>query len=76
MKTLWSRLLSPTPAFWQKVRRLGLVATAIGGTLATAPVALPVWVVVAAGYLTVAGGVTVSLASLTCSDSPTDQPAS
>lgn len=73
MKTLWNRLTSPTPAFWRKVRAVGLVAGGVGTALASAPTGLPLWFATVGGYLTVASGVTVALSSLTCSDAPADQ---
>lgn len=48
---------APTPRFFKTLRNIGLVLTAIGGVVATAPVALPALVVSAAGYLAVAGGI-------------------
>ncbi len=71
MNTLWQRLNSPTPAFWRKVRKVGVVATAVGGAMSAAPAVLPAWIALVGGYLTVAGGVTIGLASITCTDSPT-----
>ena len=73
MKTIWNRLISPTPAFWRKVRRVGIVTGAVGTAMAAAPATLPLWIATIGNYLTVASGVTIGLASLTCSDSPADQ---
>ena len=73
MKTLWQRLNSPTPAFWRKVRAVGIVAGGVGTALSTAPAGLPAWFATVGGYLTVASGVTIALSSLTCSDAPADQ---
>jgi hypothetical protein len=73
MKTLWHRLNSPTPAFWRKVRKVGAAATAVGVAMSGAPAGLHPWIALVGGYLTVAGGVTMGLASITCTDSPTDQ---
>jgi len=73
MKHLWERLNSPTPAFWRKVRKVGMVATAVGGSMSAAPAGVHAWVAVIGGYLTVAGGVTIGLASITCTDSPAEQ---
>lgn len=73
MKTLWQRLRSPTPAFWRKVRKVGVTCTAVGGAMVTAPAGVHAWVALVGGYLTVAGGVTIALASITCTDSPAAQ---
>ena len=56
MKVL-RRMREPTPPFFQKLRNLGLLLAALGTTLLTAPVTLPVVVVKAAGYFLVAGSV-------------------
>ena len=54
---LLKRMKGPTPRFFQKVRNAGLILVAVGTTILTAPVALPLFLVKAAGYITVAGGV-------------------
>jgi len=62
---LKQRMQAPTPPFFKKLRKWGLIAAAIGGALVTAPVTLPAAVITVAGYLTVAGAVasTVSQAA-------------
>ncbi|MGC4041942.1 MAG: hypothetical protein QM710_14455 [Flavobacterium sp.] len=47
------------------LRNIGLVLAAIGGTILAAPVALPVAVTTAGGYLIVAGGVASAVSQLT-----------
>ncbi len=59
--TLSNRLLAPTPSFFQKVRKWGLIIGGVGAALIAAPVALPSIIVTAAGYLAVAGTVTVAV---------------
>jgi uncharacterized membrane protein HdeD (DUF308 family) len=54
---LIERMKAPTPKFFRVLRNVGLALAAAGGALLAAPVALPVGIVTAAGYLTVAGGV-------------------
>jgi hypothetical protein len=76
MQHLWDRLNSPTPAFWRKVRKLGIVCAAVGAPMSAAPAGVHAWVALVGGYLTVAGGVTIALASITCTDSPAAQPPS
>jgi len=55
------RLLSPTPAFFKKLRTVALALTAAGGAILAAPVALPAIIVQIAGYLAVAGGVATAV---------------
>lgn len=59
--TLKARIESPTPAFFRAVRKWGLIMAGIGGALMAAPIALPTMIVSIAGYLTVAGAVTVAV---------------
>lgn len=57
MKTIANRMKKSTPDFFKKVRNTGLTIAAISASILAAPVALPVFLVKIAGYLTVAGGV-------------------
>lgn len=59
------RVKAPTPKFFKVLRNVGLGLVAVGGTILTAPVALPVIVTSVAGYLTVAGGVISAVSQLT-----------
>ena len=59
------RLQAPTPRFFKKVRTVGLILAAISGTLMTTPIALPLVVVKAAGYLAVAGAVASAVSQVT-----------
>ena len=61
MTNILQRLLSPTPAFFRKLRTVALALTAVSGVLLAAPIALPVIVVHVAGYLAVAGGVATAV---------------
>ena len=54
---LKQRWQAPTPPFFKKLRKWGLIIAAIGGAVITAPVSLPAAVITVAGYLTVAGAV-------------------
>ncbi|CAM2776655.1 hypothetical protein SAMN05444143_10486 [Flavobacterium succinicans] len=63
------RAKAPTPKFFRVLRTIGLALAAVGGTLLAAPVALPVAITTAAGYLAVAGGVISAVSQLT-TDSP------
>ena len=57
MKEIIERVQGPTPPFFQKISNIGLVLTAVGTVITTAPIALPSIVVSIAGYLAVAGGI-------------------
>lgn len=59
------RAKAPTPKFFKVLRNVGLALVAVGGTILTAPVALPVIVTSVAGYLAVAGGVISAISQLT-----------
>jgi len=59
------RAKAPTPKFFKILRSIGLVLLAISGTIIGAPIALPVALVSAAGYVAVAGGVISAVSQLT-----------
>ena len=58
------RALPPTPKWFKILRTVGIALATIGGTIIAAPVALPVGLVSAAGYL-VLGGSIISVVSQT-----------
>ena len=62
------RAKAPTPKFFKVLRNIGLVLATVGGTILAAPIALPIVVSSAAGYLTVAGGVLSAVSQLTTAD--------
>ena len=62
------RAQAPTPKFFRILRSIGLVLLAISGTILAAPVALPVALVSAAGYVAVAGGVISAVSQMTVND--------
>ena len=59
--TISNRLLAPTPTFFQKIRKWGLIIGGVGAAILAAPVALPSIIVAAGAYLTVAGTVAVAV---------------
>ena len=59
------RVKTPTPKFFKVLRNVGLALVAVGGTILTAPIALPVVVTAIGGYLAVAGGVISAVSQLT-----------
>lgn len=62
------RANAPTPKLFKTLRTIGLVLLAVSGSLMAAPVALPVAVVTAAGYIAVAGGVMTAVSQITVDD--------
>lgn len=62
------RLAAPTPPFFQKVRNIGLVLTAIATAVYGLPVALPAFVSEIAGAIAVAGTVMAGLGQTAIKD--------
>ena len=62
---LIQRAKAPTPKFFRVLRTVGLALAAAGATLLAAPVAIPVGLVTAAGYMTVAGSVMTAVSQIT-----------
>lgn len=71
--TIKKRITAPTPTFFKVLRNIGLVLAAVGGTILTAPVALPAEVVTIGGYVTVAGGVLSAVSQLTVKEEQAQQ---
>lgn len=61
MKKLINRMRRQTPAFFQRVRDIGLVLAGVSAAILASPVALPAILVKIAGYLAVAGAVAGSV---------------
>ncbi len=61
---LVDRTLAPTPKWFKILRTVGIALASVGGIIIASPVALPVGLVSAAGYL-VLGGSIVSVVSQT-----------
>lgn len=61
---LVERALAPTPKWFRTLRAVGIALVSIGGVIISSPVALPVGLVSAAGYL-VLGGSIISVVSQT-----------
>lgn len=64
---LIQRLMAPTPPFFQKIRNIGLLLTAISAGVLALPVlpALPAIVGEVAGYLALAGSVMSAVSQAT-----------
>jgi hypothetical protein len=73
---LIQRIQSPTPPFFKKLRRVGLILAALSAAIIASPVALPVIVVNAAGYLAVAGGVVTAVSQVATKTDDAEQSAS
>jgi len=58
------RTMAPTPKWFKVLRTIGIALASVGGVIIASPVALPVGLVSAAGYL-VLGGSIVSVVSQT-----------
>ena len=58
------RALAPTPKWFKILRTVGIAMATVGGTIIASPVALPLGLVSAAGYL-VLGGSIISVVSQT-----------
>lgn len=58
------RALAPTPKWFKILRSVGIALASVGGAIIASPVALPVGLVSAAGYL-VLGGSIISVVSQT-----------
>lgn len=65
MNQVLERISQPTPRFFKRLRNVGIVLASVAGVLLAAPVALPVAVITAAGYLTVAGSVLTAVSQMT-----------
>ena len=58
------RTLAPTPKWFKILRTVGIASASVGGIIIASPIALPVGLVSAAGYL-VLGGSIISVVSQT-----------
>ena len=58
------RVVAPTPKWFKILRTIGITLASVGGVIIASPIALPVGLVSAAGYL-VLGGSIISIVSQT-----------
>jgi uncharacterized membrane protein HdeD (DUF308 family) len=54
---LVERTMAPTPKWFKILRTVGIALASVGGIILASPIALPVGLVSAAGYLVLGGGV-------------------
>lgn len=59
------RVKAPTSKFFKTLRGVGLSLVTIGGTIISAPIALPLGILSVGGYLIVAGGVLSAVSQIT-----------
>ena len=59
------RLNAPTPAFFKRLRNIGLLLAAISAAIIAAPAALPAALVSVASYLAVGGTVLSAVSQIT-----------
>lgn len=67
--SLKERFLAPTPKFWKKVQSIGLVLSAVGTVLITAPVGLPIAIITAGSYAAFGGSLIAAMSQFTVDDS-------
>lgn len=65
---LLERISAPTPKFWKKVQKIGLVSAGISAVVLASPIALPVGIVAFAGYLATISGTIAAISQLTVKD--------
>ena len=58
---LKERYKKRTPSFFRRLRNIGIALAAASGAILAAPIALPVAIISAAGYLAVAGTVATAV---------------
>lgn len=54
---LVKRTMAPTPKWFKILRTIGIALASVGGIILASPVALPLGLVSAAGYLVLGGGI-------------------
>ena len=70
------RALAPTPKWFKVLRTIGIALASVGGAIIASPVALPVGLVSAAGYLVLGGSIisVVSQTAVTSEEEPKINP--
>lgn len=66
--SMLERIEAPTPSFFKKIRKIGLILTAISGALLAAPITLPSVLTTIAAYLGVAGTVATAISQTATED--------
>ena len=73
---LVERTLAPTPKWFKILRTVGIALASVGGIIIASPIALPVGLVSAAGYLVLGGSIisVVSQTAVKSEDEPITNP--
>ena len=73
---LVERTLAPTPKWFKILRTVGIALASVGGIIIASPIALPVGLVSAAGYLVLGGSIisVVSQTAVKSEEEPTTNP--
>ena len=73
---LVERTLAPTPKWFKILRTVGIALASVGGIIIASPIALPVGLVSAAGYLVLGGSIisVVSQTAVKSEEEPTSNP--
>ena len=58
---LMERITAPTPSFFKKIRRIGIILAATSGAILAAPAHLPDVMLTIATYLGIAGSVAMAI---------------
>lgn len=59
------RITSPTPAFFRRIRAIGIIISTAGGSLLAACSVLPAALSAAGGYMVVAGAIAAAVSQFT-----------
>ena len=65
---LIDRYKKPTPPFFKKLRNIGIIIGALGGSILAAPIALPALLSTIATYFTIAGSIAISVSQAVVED--------
>ena len=67
---LKERINAPSPSFFNKIKKIGLLIGGIGTAILASPISLPVILTTLAGYLVTAGLVATAVAVVTVEEKP------
>ncbi|MBE9170940.1 hypothetical protein IQ238_26650 [Pleurocapsales cyanobacterium LEGE 06147] len=67
------RAMAPTPPFFKKLKRIGLVVAAVGTAVLTAPGSIPAALLLWAGHAVTAGTILVTITQLTVDENSLEE---